>query len=521
MVDIKGIKYQNSITLLPYTSAVLLIDPNPPQPVIPVYTASVIENPTPSSLEMNYSVSLVNLIPATTAFTVQVNSAARTVNTVAISGTKIMLTLASAVVYGDIVTVTYTKPSSNPLQTVSGGQAVTISAQPVTNNVNSLFPIYVSSSVANATPSTLEMTYNMILANIIPAALAFSVSVNSVVRNVNKVTISGTKVNLTLATPIISGDVVTVAYTKPSSNPLQTTSGGTAANITNQIVINNCINVAPSAIITSPITNSSFTASANITITANALDTDGTVSIVEFYSGSTKLGSTSAAPYSFIWTNVAAGTYSLTVVATDNLNAKTISSAISISVNNGTTSGNQPPIIKISNPQKGNKYENLSTITIDAVASDPDGTINKVEFYNGTVKLVELTSVPYTYTWKDVKAGTYSITAIATDNLNATTTSLPIEFEVGTNIRYDANSEIINLYPNPNDGHFSIEFVNPLQNERREIIITDLAGKQVYNSLLLKEETLKQFDLSNNKSGLYVLMIKYQKILVTKKLIIH
>ena len=161
---------------------------------------------------------------------------------------------------------------------------------------------------------------------------------------------------------------------------------------------------------------------------------------------------------------MAAGNYSLTVVATDNLNAKTISSAISISVINGTTTGNQPPVVTISNPLKGNKYVNLSTITIDAIASDPDGTINKVEFYNGAVKLIELTSAPYTYTWKDVAAGSYSITAIATYNLNSTTVSSPVEFVVEANIKYDANSEIINLYPNPSDGHFSIKFINPLQN---------------------------------------------------------
>ena len=150
----------------------------------------------------------------------------------------------------------------------------------------------------------------------------------------------------------------------------------------------------------------------------------------------------------------------------------------------------------ISNPLKGNKYENPATIDIDVVASDPDGTISKVELYNGSDKLVELTSAPYSYIWKDVKTGTYVIKAIATDNLNATTTSSSIEFIVGDVSRYDANSEIINLYPNPNDGHFSIEFVNPLQNEKCEIIITDLTGKQVYHGSILKEEILKQFDLS-------------------------
>jgi len=46
-----------------------------------------------------------------------------------------MLTLASPVIYGDAVTVAYTKPSSNPLQTPAGGQAASISAQNVINNL--------------------------------------------------------------------------------------------------------------------------------------------------------------------------------------------------------------------------------------------------------------------------------------------------------------------------------------------------------------------------------------------------
>ena len=278
-------------------------------------------------------------------------------------------------------------------------------------------------------------------------------------------------------------------------------------------------NSAPTSLITSPANNSSFASPANITITANAFDMDGSVSMVEFYSGNTKLGSNTAAPYSFTWNNVAAGNYSLTVIATDNLNAKTTSSVISITVVNNIHATNQHPIVKISNPRKGNIYENLSTIEIDATASDPDGTISKVEFYNGETELVELTSAPYTYIWKDVAAGSYSITAIATDNVGDTTKSSPVEFEVGYTVQYDAKSDIINLYPNPNNGHFSIEFINPLQSEKGEIVITNLAGEQIYNGPVLKEEVLKQFDLSANRSGMYVLMIKDKEILVTKKFI--
>jgi uncharacterized repeat protein (TIGR02059 family) len=443
----------------------------------------------------------------------------RTINAVSVSGTKVQLTLAAPVVYGDVVTVSYTKPSVNPLQTPSGGLVANISSHTVTNNVKAVSLVYVRASIENATPSLLEMTYNMTLANIIPVTSSFSVLVNATSRTVSAVTISGTTVRLTLASRVVAGDIVAVSYSKPSNNPIQTAQGGTANSISNQQVKNNCINVFPVAVITSPILNSSFTAPANISITANVSDADGSVSLVEFYSGSTKLGSKSIAPYSFTWANVAAGTYSLTVIATDNLNSKTTSAAISISVIANNLAVNIPPVVTISNPQKGIKFEKLSTITIDAIASDPDGTVSKVEFYSNKVKLVELTSAPYTYTWKNINAGSYSITAVATDNLNATTTSLSIEFEVATTVKYDPNSEIFKLYPNPNKGLFSIEFINPLQSDKSVIIITDIAGKQVYNGPVLKEETLKQFDLSESNPGIYVMMIKDKEILVTKKFI--
>src|SRR5450759_604824 len=357
--------------------------------------------------------------------------------------------------YGNVVTVSYTQPSTNPLQTTTGVQAITIGAQTVTNSVIGITPVYVSSVIAGATPSLLEMTYNQTLASIVPAAASFTVLVNSVVRTINTVVISGTKIQLTLVSRIASGDIVTVSYIIPAGNPIQTIAGGIATGFNNQTVINNCINVAPTIAITSPVMNSSFTSLANITITASALDADGSVSMVEYYNGSVKLGSNSVAPYSYTWNNVTAGNYSLTVIATDNQNAKTTSSAVSISVTNSNHTSNRHPVIRIFNPRKGLTYNNLSTIEIDADASDPDGTISKVEFYNGQSKLVELTSAPYIYTWKDVVAGTYTITAIATDNLNDTTISSPIEFVVGAIAKYDANSDIINLYPNPNNGHFS------------------------------------------------------------------
>ena len=133
MIDAKGAKFVSSITLLPFTSIVLMVDPNPIQ-ATPAYTGSIIENVSPSLVEMTYNLSLASIVPSPSAFIVQVNGINRNINSVVISGNKVLLTLASKVLFNEKVTVTYIKPGTNWIQTSAGGSASSISSQIVTNN---------------------------------------------------------------------------------------------------------------------------------------------------------------------------------------------------------------------------------------------------------------------------------------------------------------------------------------------------------------------------------------------------
>jgi len=65
-----------------------------------------------------------------------------------------------------------------------------------------------------------------------------------------------------------------------------------------------------------------------------------------------------------------------------------------------------------------------------ASASDSDGSISKVEFYNGSTLIATLTASPYSATFTGVPVGTYTVTAKAYDNQGATTTSAPITASV-------------------------------------------------------------------------------------------
>ncbi len=188
-------------------------------------------------------------------------------------------------------------------------------------------------------------------------------------------------------------------------------------------------NNSPSTNITSPTNGASFNAGDNVTITANATDSDGSITKVEFFQGSSKLGEDLSSPYSFTWNNVSAGNYDLTTVATDNLGATGTSAVVSISVN---APGNALPTTTITSPGNGASYNEGDNVTISANASDSDGSITKLEFFQGSTKLGEDLTSPYSFTWTNVGPGNYELTTVATDNLGATGTSDIVNISVSS-----------------------------------------------------------------------------------------
>ena len=97
-------------------------------------------------------------------------------------------------------------------------------------------------------------------------------------------------------------------------------------------------NNPPSVSITSPSNGTAYTTttqdSATVPIAVNASDPGGAVAKVEFYyNTTTKIGESTSSPFSFTWSNVSPGNYSLTARATDNLGAiSSMSGAVNISV---------------------------------------------------------------------------------------------------------------------------------------------------------------------------------------------
>lgn len=89
-------------------------------------------------------------------------------------------------------------------------------------------------------------------------------------------------------------------------------------------------NQAPTVAITSPADGTSFTAPAVVPIAATASDSDGSVTNVQFFDGTTLLGQTNNQPYT-VTATLAIGSHALTAVATDN-GLSTTSSVVNVTV---------------------------------------------------------------------------------------------------------------------------------------------------------------------------------------------
>jgi GH18 family chitinase len=188
-------------------------------------------------------------------------------------------------------------------------------------------------------------------------------------------------------------------------------------------------NIAPSITITTPSNAQNFAvAPSTVSLSANASDADGTVAAVEFYHGATLLGSDNSAPYSFSWANLPQGAYTVRAKAVDNGGATTWSSSVSFTVG---TVVNQAPTVSFTTDNT--VYTAPATVLLTATPADADGTITKVEFYNGATLLATKTAAPYIYTWSGVAQGAYSLTAKAFDNSNVSTVSALRNITVNAN----------------------------------------------------------------------------------------
>ncbi|EAR56669.1 endochitinase [Photobacterium sp. SKA34] len=250
----------------------------------------------------------------------------------------------------------------------------------------------------------------------------------------------------------------------------------TTTDVVNISVVSASENLAPSISISSPTSDTTISEGDTVTITANAEDKDGSVTQVEFFVDNQLIATSSSAPFTAQWTSTA-GNHQITAKATDNENSTTTSSAITLTVDNvivGGGCGDIPTfksgtdyltgdLVKSNNhkyrcdvagwcssssdwaykPGEGQYWTDAwtdlgicaiapdvkitslnaqqtvlagTTLTIDADATDADGTIEQVSFYANEQLIDTDLTAPYSTQWLASDLGNTTIKAVATDN---------------------------------------------------------------------------------------------------------
>jgi glucose/arabinose dehydrogenase/plastocyanin len=245
-------------------------------------------------------------------------------------------------------------------------------------------------------------------------------------------------------------------------------------------------NTAPTVNITAPTNGASFTAPAIVPITASAGDTDGNVTNVSFFDGTTFLGGTNNTPYT-VTANLAIGSHALTAIATDSGGLSTTSSVVNVSV----STANNPPSVTITNPVDNATLSSSTALTIRASASDSDGSVTNVQFLDGGVLLGNDATSPYSFS-SSLSIGTHTLTAVAFDNLGLTATSAPVHVTMARYLPPLTNGNIsIFLVPVATNLSAPLYGINPPGDTNR-LFVLEQNGliRVIQNGILLPEPAL-------------------------------
>ncbi|EJL6926124.1 chitinase C-terminal domain-containing protein [Vibrio alginolyticus] len=178
-------------------------------------------------------------------------------------------------------------------------------------------------------------------------------------------------------------------------------------------------NEVPTVTLTSPSASASVNAGDVVNLAADAADTDGTVSKVEFFVDGVLVGQATSAPYAASWT-ATEGQHEFSTKAYDDAGAVSTASVVTLTVASAQP-GNEAPTVDV--VLSANSIDLGGSVTLTANATDADGTVAKVDFYVAGVLAGTATTAPYTLDVTPSQAGSLSVYAKATDDAGATADS--------------------------------------------------------------------------------------------------
>jgi hypothetical protein len=360
---------------------------------------------------------------------------------------------------------TVATPTFSPVAgTYTNTQTVTIA----TTTSGATIRYTTDGSTPSATAGTVYSAPISIAATTPLKAIAYkSGSTNSAVKS-GTYTMTAAAPTFSLAAGTYTGAQTVTISSATSGATIRYTTSGTAPTTTTGTVYSAAVTISSTATLkaiayktgytNSTVTSATYTINPAVTPTITTQPISKTVTVG--LSASFTAVASGTAPLTYQWkkagvaiSGATSATYTLaatvagdaasyTVTVTNSAGSIT-SSAATLTVN---TPVNQPPVVTLTAPAANAVFTLPTTITLTATASDPDGTVSKVEFFNGTTSLGSKTASPYTLAWTPTTPGFASLTAVATDNSNATGTSAAVSISLLPSLPYTADFETTEGY---------------------------------------------------------------------------
>jgi hypothetical protein len=191
-------------------------------------------------------------------------------------------------------------------------------------------------------------------------------------------------------------------------------------------VLGDAVNWMPTVGLAPPAGGPVFEPGQPVALAASASDLDGLIVRVDFLVNGTAIGSTADPPYALEWTSASPGHYVLRARAVDHRGAEGLSAPVPVEIR----TGNLPPSATLTSPVAGTTFALGNAITLAASASDPDGSVARVEFYANGARVGEDIGAPYTLAWTPATVGGHTLVARAIDDRGLATDSAPVSIVV-------------------------------------------------------------------------------------------
>jgi hypothetical protein len=203
---------------------------------------------------------------------------------------------------------------------------------------------------------------------------------------------------------------------------------GTATSAPAVLTVSPLVSGVPVVTIISPTNGAKFAAGANVLIAADASESNGVITQVEFLLGTNSIGAVTNSPFQMTLASAVASNYLVTARATDDQGKVGVSPGVAFSVI-------EPPTVAISAPISGSRFAIGTNVPVTANVASKGASIVRVDFF-ASVEGLEATNIgsvvtaPFTLNWFPSAAGDFTLTAMALDELEQSSQSTGVVVRV-------------------------------------------------------------------------------------------